>query len=254
VRAPLLFLSTFDISFKRKAKNTTPNSKGQALAVEHHWCIMLTLQGASMARPIKEEWTIVILGAWNVSIFNPDWLAANIFSRELTIEFGLDPLNPAMPRRFTADDVTIISTSSKLIIAPSNLEEATLLKAEQMACKILELLNHTPVTAIGINFGYQVKPLLDEFNGQYPTIRSDKFTEQSLIVQSRLFKWTISDRGQIINLSCNINDEEARLKFNFHNTVTNTVMAKSNIAGKFIVYRDKAKGILKQVFEVEVED
>ena len=44
-----------------------------------------------MIKPVITEWTIVILGRWNTSIFNPKWLGKNIFDdKKLTIEVAMD--------------------------------------------------------------------------------------------------------------------------------------------------------------------
>ena len=63
-----------------------------------------------MLEPRPEEWTVVLLGNWNVSIFNPAWLTKNLFenetiSLELPMIFGLAP-------KIKGDDIILIPSNA----------------------------------------------------------------------------------------------------------------------------------------------
>ena len=46
-------------------------------------------------KPVFNTWTVVVVGRWNVSIFNPDWLGKNLFdNKELLVDF---PMEPGLP-------------------------------------------------------------------------------------------------------------------------------------------------------------
>ena len=190
-----------------------------------------------MLEVMREHWTIVILGRWNVAIFNPDWLRRNIFqSTDITLEIGIQP---ELPRRITGDNVVIIPANSRLMLVPNDLEEPTLLRTEQAACKILELLKHTPVNAVGINYGYRVKPLLPELRDKLPVIFATEFAKENLTIRSREYKWTCQYEQQTLNISCQSDGEEAVVLFNFHLDVTDTEAAAGYINGKVMPNRDK---------------
>jgi hypothetical protein len=204
-----------------------------------------------MVEEVKEHWTIVIVGKWNTAIFSPEWLTNNVFqTQELSLEFGMAP---GMPRRITAEKVTLIPTHTSLILAPTELDDPTLLRMEGIACKILDLLTHTPVANVGINFGYRVTPALPELLEQFPSPHGERFASQQLTIQSREFLWTLKHENQQLRLSCQIKNGELFIKFNFHSDTPTTSVAKSHIAGKIINHRMKTKSVLEQVFGITME-
>ncbi len=153
-----------------------------------------------MLEAVRDHWTIVILGKWNTAIFSPEWLAQNVFqTQEIGLEFGMVP---GMPRRITANKVTLIPTQSSLILAPADLDDSTLLRMEQIACTILDLLTHTPVTNVGINFGYRIAPALPELLRQFPSAHGELFASQQLIIQSREFMWILKHKGPTTQTLC----------------------------------------------------
>lgn len=205
-----------------------------------------------MVEAIRENWTIVITGRWNVAIFNPAWLGKNVFqSDEIMLEVGIEP---GLPRRLTGDNVVVIPTNSRLMLAPSDLEEGTLLRMEQVAYKILSLLQHTPVNALGINYGYKISPLTQELRDKLPVLLSTELGREGLVMRSREYKWTVQYENRTLNINCKSDGDEANILFNFHLDVTDTEVAAENINGKIIPYRDKTRSILEQVFDITLED
>lgn len=206
-----------------------------------------------MFEALKDNFTIVVLGRWNVSIFSPAWVGKNVFGQKtITLEVGIEP---ELPRRLTSDDVVVIPTSSRLMVTPNIINDTTLKRMEDVVCKILELLSHTPVSGVGVNFGFIVKPLTDSFSN-IPTLLAEKLASEGLTIESNEVKWTIGyerERKSILNLSVQIDKDEALIKFNFHSDTENTGKAIESIKDKVIVYRDKALSVLDKVFGVTSE-
>lgn len=206
-----------------------------------------------MFEALRENFTIVVLGSWNVSIFSPGWIGKSIFDEKtVTLEVGI---GAELPRRLTVDDVIVIPQSSRLMVTPNILDNKTLIRMEGAVCKILELLSHTPVSAVGVNFGFRVKPLTDSFSN-IPALLAEELASEGLSIESREIKWTVgyeSTRKTILNLSVQIGTDEALIKFNFHSDTENTGKAIESIKDKVIGYRDKAFSVLVNVFRVELE-
>jgi hypothetical protein len=202
---------------------------------------------------LRENFTIVVVGNWNVSIFNPGWVGKNIFdSKTVTLEVGI---GPELPRRLIVDDVIVIPQSSRLMVTPNKIDNTTLKRMEDAVCKILELLSHTPVSAVGVNFGFRIKPLAGSFSN-IPALLAEELASEGLSIESHEIKWTVgheSTRKTILNLSVQIGTDEALIKFNFHSDTENTAKAIESIKDKVIGYRDKALSVLVNVFRVELE-
>jgi hypothetical protein len=204
-----------------------------------------------MLQEVREHWTIVILGRWNVGIFTPEWLTKNVFeSSQVTLEFGMDPV---LPRRITEGGTTLIPSDSSLVLAPSELSEACLTRMEKIGCKILETLKHTPVSAVGMNFAYRVTPAPAQLLEQFPGTHANEFADQQLVLRARDFGWVMEYEGHALNLTCHIEKQDLFIKFNFHAVVQDAVAAKGYIADKIIKHRDKTRAVLKNVFNIALE-
>lgn len=111
-------------------------------------------------KAIRDAWNVVLAGNWNLAIFSPNWLSKNLFGSEsITIEF---PLVPGLPPRFTAEGVTVLPSTDCVMLAPKTLTDDALKRTEGMACKLLNLLPHTPISALGVNFGFLEKEPSEE--------------------------------------------------------------------------------------------
>jgi hypothetical protein len=110
-------------------------------------------------RAVPDSWSIVIVGRWNVSILNPTWLGKHVFENpEVQVEFSL---TPGSPPRFTSREIRIVPQNAAVTVQAVQYTEAAMRRAEEVACKLLELLQHTPVSAVGVNFGFE-EPSPDE--------------------------------------------------------------------------------------------
>ena len=128
----------------------------------------------------KKNWSIVILGKWNVNIFSPQWLIQNVLTSDtIDMEFSAEP---GVPHKIidTAGDIMIIPNYSKLIIAPINIIESSLLNVERTACNILDKLPHTPIAQLGLNFGYSCDDLGVENREKLENVFSDQFADFNL--------------------------------------------------------------------------
>jgi hypothetical protein len=200
----------------------------------------------------RDNSTIVIVGFWNIGIFTPDWLANNVFdSKEVILEVGL---NPGLPRRFTADGITIIPSEDRLILSPKELGNTSLSKMESIACKLLSTLPHTPVRSAGVNFGFEDNSSLNPLASKIPIIFEKEFGLQDLSILSRRINQQISDKGQIINVACEIIENRVLVQFNFHKPLNNTKEGIEFLIGKVSPFHDKSLSILSTIFQVTAED
>ena len=204
-----------------------------------------------MIELIKDKWTIVIVGGWNPAIFNTPWLKKNLFNDpEIIIEVGLEP---GLPRRITGDKVLIIPTDSRIIFAPVDLNDENILRVEQVAIKTLELLNQTPINAVGVNFGYKVRPLTEYLQDKLPIILGEKLADEKLIVTKREYKWSSPFEDGILNTDVKITGEEAEISFNFNMGSSEIDAAIKYLKDKVISNRDKTRFVLANVFNLNIE-
>jgi len=200
---------------------------------------------------VTAEWTIVILGAWNKSIFHPKWLTDHIFQqKDLTIEV---PMQPGLPMRITGDGVLLIPRDDRLILGVTEVNDKLLLRMEEIAAKVLELLPHTPVSKVGLNFGYKTE--LDEtLETRLPSLEPQGLEQAHLRVEARLYKWTCKFDGETINISVEVEGKEVRIKFNFDAPVADANECRAKITGRLMEHRDTTKRMLIDLYGLGRED
>lgn len=183
--------------------------------------------------------SIVILGAWNPGILQPQWLTRNIFHKPagqetpVTIAFPVSP-HLSEPPRFTIENITFTPSLDRLSITPSGVSADELSSAEEKASTILNSLPHTPVSAFGENFefieAHPTKEILQVFD-----LRDDlsdhleiKFSNISTNVVSSL---KLEDC--VLNLTRAFFNGKVHVKFNFHYEVSSAADAVQKLNGSF---------------------
>ena len=144
--------------------------------------------------------------------------------------------------------MTFVPTNNRLQLHPKSVAEEDLNNCETYARRILELLVHTPVKAIGENFVFRSvdppPPVLEDF----PVLQdlAEKFG----------FDFTIRDReiglslelgeGRVVNLERWLkNNGSVEFRFNFHYDVTSATQAREVLENSFFGNCNRARSIVE---------
>jgi hypothetical protein len=101
----------------------------------------LELEGAS----------IVILGSFNPVIFHPSWLLANgLISKDDSEDTEVKQIHPAISSMFVGKWLNLEVMRERFSVICS--EPPSFQRMRDLVLGVLSLLEHTPVTAIGMNF------------------------------------------------------------------------------------------------------
>jgi hypothetical protein len=203
-------------------------------------------------RTKTENWTLVVVGAWNTRIFTPEWVGGKLFqSGELTTEVNFTPGQSIL--RFTHSGVSVIPQDDRLIVGVQELSAETLQRAEGVLLRLLDLLPHTPVTAFGVNLGFREarpKPELTEiFRASDHGQLSAKY-EVGRIELTR----TLGMDGGVLNLKHAFDDGAVEIHFNFHHQAAAASEAAERFRGLAERYRAVAAGILEEVYGLRVRE
>ncbi len=102
--------------------------------------------------------SFVAIGAWNPAIIQPGWLKAEfpqlIGDKRIPVHFTAGPAVATMVMdlgRFLLDP-----NGGRLVFVPRTLDEETLLEIQALSKGIYKRLEHTPVSAAGSNFVFQL--------------------------------------------------------------------------------------------------
>lgn len=157
---------------------------------------------------------LVIVGAWNQLIFSKDWVKEFLFPEvDIIVE---NPVVPNTTIAFGTEDYRILIQENRLTFFALQETPEVYADIEKRAVQILKLLNHTPLSAFGINFVFHlnyteallhIKPVEDQifFKGQG--------YYEDVVVLHRTF---IKDNYQLtVTFNFSTNDVKVDVNFNF---------------------------------------
>ena len=102
------------------------------------------------------DWNVVILGAWNRAIFTPQWIAEFLFevpkNRPVEVEV---PLNVPTPPKVKHEGIAVSVGAGLLEVSAEPCDFDTLERTCACACRALQQLPRTPVSAAGFNVRYR---------------------------------------------------------------------------------------------------
>lgn len=104
--------------------------------------------------------TLVVVGKWNIHVFNPDWAKKNVFNGEEVL-IGISM--PLGPLQFKGKSFEMTVSDNRLHFVLLSSDESARIDAVLALRAIMRLLGQTPVTAFGINFNIDS----DDDLGQY---------------------------------------------------------------------------------------
>jgi len=200
------------------------------------------------------QWSIVLLGSWNTALLNPDWVIQHIFDGEQAeLDIHVVPGRRSV-MRVRRDNIIFAPTEERVTIHCSEASEAVIQLAELKAVELLKKLPVTPVTAVGVNFGFEDADPAGSLLQPFTFRDAPKFAEHDLEVRSASITRKIIAEGQEINLMIERKDDLGiSVRFNFHHAARSAEEAAELLEGNSVAYLAKSNQILDQIYGVEVE-
>lgn len=201
--------------------------------------------------PFFDDWTIVVVGSWNVGILNPDWLTQNILpDTPIEIEVLVDPGRVRV--QYLAGDVRIIPSTSRLVIA--TLTANALPRAEQVACRILEALPVTPVVSAGINFGFVENAPDNGLLNVFAASDNDSLGDASYAITETSITRKLMRDDQLLNLRLTLSQTGAvRFHFNHHQDIAGADGARAALQGMADQKRQQSVELMRNLYGLEEE-
>ncbi|WP_292759306.1 hypothetical protein [Methylophaga sp. UBA2689] len=176
-------------------------------------------------QPINNEYSIVVLGAWNPSIFSPEWIKKFLVNieegEEIEIAFPLD--DATAPRKISFKEISIFPGRKKMDLIPIVPSKDNLEFCQSILVTLFNILPHTPVSGFGINFGFLESNLSTELTNLF------ELSDENSLIDNYVPKGTSISRnivkeGQnyIINLTLSEANGNVSIKINFHFNIAST--------------------------------
>lgn len=209
--------------------------------------------------PVKDTFNIVVVGAWNPSIFNHTWIQSNLINNAdtpLSVAFPLD--DPTAPRKIGFDGLSLYPGRKQLLLSPDSLDSDGIKLCANKLIRILELLVHTPVGSCGVNFHFEESSNLVRVLGALNmNEQGDIDTDSYALASSNVTrKFQVQDQvGLEMNLSIMNTPNGITLGFNFHNESTDLNGVRELITEDYVegLY-NRAIVFCKDVYDLELEE
>jgi len=157
---------------------------------------------------------IMCLGNWNKKIFTPSWVATNLFElKENKIEAFFNPNE--MDMGFKLEDVSLFPKDTSVEIKLDKINDKSIELSGKLLNRLLALLPHTPLRAIGVNVRYKFNnkedtPIVEKINKI--SCKLDDFSTNQIKFSKEL------DKSQL-NIITDFQGTEYIVNFNFHHNL-----------------------------------
>lgn len=206
--------------------------------------------GRCTMKSLAGSWNIVLVGSWNPAIINPNWIGRHVFNKtDLLFELLVPVMGNQRIMRFAEERVQVALEGGRLLISPTSLTKQSMVTAENIATKVLELLVHTPISACGINYGFEATTPAERLTwvsrlGDHEQL-TDLLTIKETTIQRRLEG--VSVHGDpVLNLKLSDRrDGGFQIDFNYHYDVESSTQAAERVRGAFWGLVDHVESVLR---------
>ncbi|KJU86848.1 hypothetical protein MBAV_000962 [Candidatus Magnetobacterium bavaricum] len=163
------------------------------------------------------------MGAWNVAILNPKWIANEIMKlpieTAILMELGV---GTTLRLRAKIADLFFIPTNERLILNPSKEDDEVFKLADSAVNKLYNTLPYTPIEAIGYNFTYELDEREDfsvDIKFELPCLNDFyKDIEASAVLESEVHHALklSNDAYVIFNITLRIVSDKKIVAINYH--------------------------------------
>jgi hypothetical protein len=198
--------------------------------------------------PNISDWTIVIVGSWNVAILNPDWVAQEVFEQnQISVEVLFGPGQAGF--KLCSEFVQLIPSPDRIILSATSADGIE--NAERAATRLLERLPVTPVTSIGVNFGFLEPEPGSDLLSLFDLKDKGPISDGGWAIQETSILRALKLDDRTLNLRLTHGNHGVSFHLNFHWNVRSTAEAKTTIEGKVTSLRHEAASILKNIYNLE---
>lgn len=204
----------------------------------------------------NQAFNIITVGAWNPAIFSPEWVKNNLATdKEKDVILAI-PMQMTMPSRLTVDQVNIYPSTTSLMIDCTEYGEQSRNACSEKLGIIATLLEHTPVSGVGINFRFAFEisevPLLTELFSFDDASKIDTSTYQPS--SSEIKRSFVLQNSSVLNLKIELQTDKFLCEFNFHSDIKQLLDMKDKTSIEQINnYHQQAIGFMSSVYEIDID-
>lgn len=197
---------------------------------------------------------IILVGRWNPYILNPQWIAEHLFEHkaQVQIEFSL---NLDLPNRYKIHNVQITPTPEKVVFSSFDNSDESLLLMGRVAVKLCNILSHTPLMAIGVNFVYIESENKEGLYEKFGFDKNDAFSDDGWEVKTQGFSRFLVKGDYNLNLKVSLDRQNNfNFGFNYHYNIRKREKIIELLENQTVIlYRDNSLELLDTIYNLKLK-
>lgn len=196
---------------------------------------------------------VVLVAEFNPAIFQTPWIAKHLFGKtegeEMAVTEILIQNGPLLIQLTFLEGVALNVAPNRTEIFVLDAEPETLARAEAVLLKMLEVLPHTPLAAVGCNLSY--------VDDDPDTTIADLFTtpegfEAEGVLNTRQSGVQLQlESGQLLNFVRVLGPKEVRYSFNYHRAESDAERYKEFVPGMLSKAQKDSQTLLRSLYGYE---
>ena len=206
-------------------------------------------------KQLLDRFSIIVVGCWNPRIFTPEWLKQFVcVDQESVVEYAIPVNNPDALPRIGFENIYMFVDSSRIEVKPANSDIGTLEKCSSSISSLIKELNHTPVSALGVNFSFIEEVDADSIISKFGFNDLGSFDSEIYTLNKTTVTRSFSCKdGGVLNLSITIDGSSVVVDFNYHFTANKVSEIISILdVGKVNGYYSASVLLMKNVYSLEI--
>lgn len=202
---------------------------------------------------VRPDWTMVINGSWNVGIFTPPWVAANAYQLDqIGMEMELGTNSPVL--RYNGALTQLIVRTDRLLAGARAESAEAVADMTNVLGRVLDTLSHTPVTGVGINFGFREEAPENDLTMNFTIADNDQLIDLGGVTRRTAIVRNLTLDGGLLRLKEEL-EEDGNVHFhlNFHFDVSSAAEAADVLRNNAEAKRLRALELMNTVYGLEPE-
>lgn len=196
----------------------------------------------------------MIVGAWNQAIFTPQFVAQHIMPGPEAVQSEIEVGPGGFTAHHRGSNFRLSVRPDRLLWTPYNTDEATLKAVEGSVSELLSLLNVTPISAIGFNYGFEVSVPEGDVAKILDLPDAGKLEQMHAIPDLVSVRRRFRLDGQVLNMVISRTaDSPINVDLNFHKDVDGANTAKDALPGAIVRFKGQALELLRSLYGLEVK-
>lgn len=167
----------------------------------------------------------------------------------------LDIGNPSLPIQYSFEQIKLQVASNQLVFTVERPELSLMEKCKTVASKILNLLSHTPISGVGVNYGFTATSSDPDLYKIFDFSDNDHLSDAGLKIESNIIQRKLLLGEQVINLTLKMDKGKGKIValFNFHKGTTKPQEAVAFLEGHTSEFENKAVQFLRDIYKANIQ-